>query len=82
MDDPISGRGGSSRGGEGMTVGEPTNMFVPDPAEKKDWFPPETRPTAKRGPSVIMLPVQAGPLGVRKLKDSKVPALYRYPWVP
>jgi len=82
MDDPISGRGGSSRGGDGITVGDENSCTVPDPAEKKDWFAPEIKPTARRGPSVIMLPLQAGPLGVRKLKDSKVPALYRYPWVP
>jgi hypothetical protein len=67
MDDSIGGSGGSSRGGEGKTVGDETKAVVPVRALKAAWFAPEIRPTDNWGPNVIMLPLYAGPLGIRKL---------------
>lgn len=63
----MGGSGDKTLGAGGKIVAEEDNCTVPVCAEKAAWLAPEINPMLNWGPSVIMAPLQACPLGTRKL---------------
>ncbi|MEW6543990.1 MAG: hypothetical protein AB1411_10315 [Nitrospirota bacterium] len=75
--DWIGESGGSSLGGGGKTVANLDRDVVPVVEEKNPWLAPLIKPTDNCGPMVIIAPLQAGPLGIRKLNVSTLgPGVY------